>query len=111
MLQLRSGAAKYFFKKGNQTSKILLTPMLKHPHAQHSHHKARDPGPPPFPGHMAPLYHPHPPPPIKDTLLLIITHCLESLLCSLSGTPDWQQDLSLDDYNDLTFLLCLYFYS
>ena len=31
--------------------------MLKHPHAQHSHHKARDPGPPPFPKHMAPLYH------------------------------------------------------
>ena len=54
-------------------------------------------------GFTAPLYHP---PPNQDTLLLIITHCLEPLFCSLFGTPDWQQDLSLDDYNDLTFLQC-----
>ena len=31
----------------NQTSKILPTPVLKHPDAQHSHLKACDPGPPP----------------------------------------------------------------
>lgn len=78
----------------NQTSKILPTPTLKHPDAQHSHLKACDPGPPPSLGispllTTAPLYHPSQPRTLSCWSLLTAWN---PLFCSLSCTPDWQQD-------------------